>query len=119
MATRLDKYRMADGRTPLSADYFNPVWADLDARLDDLERRRADFDQAIRDLTAFGLERIDTLIGPAMDDLNSKLIAVQKSYDELVAAIAALPDIPAQMQSLQSQVDQRLGVVESLVFAAL
>ncbi len=34
MPIRFEAYRMRDGVTPLSQDYFNPVFGDLDARID-------------------------------------------------------------------------------------
>ena len=40
MPSRIDRYRMKDGVTPLAARYFNPVWQDIDLRLAELELKQ-------------------------------------------------------------------------------
>ena len=98
MPTRFDAYRMLDGVTPLSEDYFNPVLRDIDARIAEIEDRRADLLRVIDDLSAFGLQRIDALIGPAVAELNAMLDDLRSRRDELVAAIANVGDLATQAQ---------------------
>lgn len=134
MATRLERYRMKDGVTPLSEDYFNPVFADLDARLDVLEQRRADFDQAVRDLTAFGLQRIDVLIGPSFDELAARMAGLDVHMaglearrvaldDAVAAAKAALTTVATDLRAEQAvyaaNVEARLQALSALAYAGL
>ncbi len=78
---------MRDGVTPLSQDYFNPVFGDLDARIADMEARRANLQEVIDELTRFGLQRIDTLLGPSMAEVNDTLQYLYQKRAELEAAI--------------------------------
>jgi len=87
MPTRFEAYRMRDGVTPLAEDYFNPLLADIDARIAQLEDQRADLQRVIDNLTAFGLQRIDTLVGPAMASLNQALADALAQRDALIAAV--------------------------------
>jgi len=138
MATRLERYRMKDGVTPLSEDYFNPVFADLDARLDVLEQRRVDFDQAVRDLTAFGLQRIDVLIGPSFDEMASRMASLEARRVALDEAIASVKNplavvaedlraeqaeqvaaITAQLSEQNKAVEQKLALLSVLAYAGL
>ncbi|TSE33011.1 hypothetical protein LCC91_07675 [Tepidimonas taiwanensis] len=98
MPTRFEAYRMRDGVTLLAEDYFNPVLADIDARIAELEGRRADLQGVIDDLTRFGLARIDTLIGPAMSAVNAMLDELTQRRDELLSAIGNVGNLATQAQ---------------------
>lgn len=98
MPTRFEAYRMRDGVTPLSEDYFNPLLADIDARMAKLEDQRADLQRVIDELTAFGLQRIDTLVGPAMQQLNDALADAIAQRDALVAAVGDVGNLATQAQ---------------------
>ena len=89
MPTRFFAYRMQDGVTPLSADYFNPVLADIDTRIAKLEAKRADLQGVIDDLTRFGLNRIDTLLQPSLATFNQMLNDLVARRDALVAELQA------------------------------
>lgn len=104
MPTRFEKYRMRDGVTPLSQDFFNPVFADIDTRIADLEERRADLQAVVDELTQFGLQRIDTLVGPAMAEVNAMLELLRLRRDQLEAAIGNVGDL-----ATQAQMDQAIG----------
>lgn len=139
MPTRFESYRMRDGVTPLAEDYFNPVLADLDARIAQLEERRADMQAVIDDLTRFGLARIDTLIGPAMSAVNAMLDELTQRRDELLSAIGNVGNLATQAQldaaiateqaarqaaiaaevSARQQIDAQLQAIAALVYAAL
>lgn len=112
MPTRFDAYRMRDGVTPLAEDYFNPLLADIDARIAQIEDQRADLQRAIDDLTAFGLQRIDTLIGPAMQVLNNALADAITQRDALVADVGNLAtqtQLTAAIQSEQTARQQAIA----------
>lgn len=89
---------MRDGVTPLSEDFFNPVFADIDTRIADLEERRADLQGVVDELTLFGLARIDTLVGPAMAEVNAMLALLRQRRDELEAAIGNVGDLATKTQ---------------------
>lgn len=83
MSTRLTQYRMQDGRTPLGQDYFNPIWADLDRRLDILERLRVEWLAAVSELQAQGLARIDAALMPLLAQLQADAAAVIAALESL------------------------------------
>lgn len=69
MALRFDQYRMRDAVTRLSERVLNPIFQDLDRRLDVLERLRADWVTATQELQTFGLARLDESIAPLLAQL--------------------------------------------------
>lgn len=102
MPTRFEAYRMRDGVTPLAADYFNPVLSDLDARIAAIEDRRADLQAVIDDLSRFGLQRIDTLIRPAMDDLDRQMADVARAWAQLNDAVGDAANLVTAQQLLSA-----------------
>lgn len=114
MPTRFEAYRMRDGVTPLAEDYFNPVHADIDARIAQLEDQRADLQRVIDELTAFGLQRIDTLVGPAMAALNQALSDALAQRDALIAAVGNVGNLATQAQltaAVQAEADARAAAL--------
>lgn len=107
MPTRFEAYRMRDGVTPLAEDYFNPMLADIDARIAQLEDQRADLQRVIDDLTAFGLQRIDTLIGPAMSSLDQALADAMEQRDALIAAVGNVASLATQAQLASAIQDEQ------------
>lgn len=89
---------MRDGETPLSQDFFNKVFADIDTRIAELEARRADWNEVLANLTTFGLQRIDVLVGPAMAEVNAMLIELRTKRDELVATIGNIGNLVTQAE---------------------
>ncbi len=87
MATRLTIYRMTDGLTRLGEDYFNAIWADLDLRLDALEKVRADWKAAVSDIQAFGLDRIDSTLVPVLNEARSLLQTMHNETDVLAQSL--------------------------------
>lgn len=87
MATRLPNYQMRDGRTRLGQSYFNPIWADLDSRLDALERIRMDWNRQVAQLRDLGLKRIDEYIRPVIEEVNAILEQAHTDTDGLAAAL--------------------------------
>lgn len=73
MALRYDRYRMSDGKTPLGAAYFNPVWQDIDVRIAALEALKIEWTEVVAELTRFGLERINVALAPTLDQASTLL----------------------------------------------
>lgn len=83
MPRRLDHYRMVDGKTPLSARYFNPVWQDLDLRLDTLEGVRLSWEDAVRRVSDLGLTRINEVLGPAIQAVDDSVARAELMLDDI------------------------------------
>ena len=98
MPIRFDAYRMRDGVTPLSEDYFNPVLGDIDTRIAELEAKRATLDAVLTELTNFGLQRIDVLVGPAMAEVNATLEDLRTRRDQLIATIGNIGNLVTQAE---------------------
>lgn len=119
MPARFDAYRMIDGKTPLSAAYFNPVWQDVDLRITELESRRADLQAVMDELSKFGLQRIDTLTTRAMTEMDAVLLELRQVRDELTdgtrlaAAMAAEQEARGQAitQAVQGEAAARAAAV--------
>lgn len=104
---------MRDGETPLSQDFFNKVFADIDTRIAELEARRADWNEVLASLTTFGLQRIDVLVGPAMAEVNAMLIELRTRRDELVATIGNIGNLVTQAElatAMQGLTKEGLGL---------
>ncbi len=71
MADLPDKYRIKDGVTRLGSEFFNPVFADVDQRLRRQEAIERDWLAATRDLITVGLERINDVLAPAYERVQS------------------------------------------------
>ena len=89
MPARFDAYRMTDGKTPLSARYFNPVWQDLDLRLVELEALRVGWMEAVSQVSNLGLARINELVGAPMTTVNEAIATLQQSLAELPDVVLA------------------------------
>lgn len=71
MALKYLQYLGRDGVTAAGEDYFNPIWRDIDGRLDVLERLQISWESAVADLRQFGLERIDATLQPILDQITA------------------------------------------------
>lgn len=89
MPSRIDRYRMKDGVTPLAARYFNPVWQDIDLRLAELEQLRMGWQEAVRLVSDLGLARINEVIGGPLNTVNAAIEQVQQ-------ALADMPEVVVQ-----------------------
>lgn len=67
MATKAPLYRFRDGVTPLNAQELNRRFLDVDARMDPLEKKAADYDSAIAEIQNVGVERINEVLIPAYE----------------------------------------------------
>lgn len=127
MPTRFESYRMRDGVTPLSEDFFNAVFGDIDTRIAELEQRRADWQEVVDELTAFGLQRIDSLVGPSMAEVNAMIEQLRQRRDELEAAIGHVGDLAtktdlqgarmALIAAIEAEQQARANAVQALAAA--
>lgn len=106
MPSRIDRYRMKDGVTPLAERYFNPVWQDIDLRIAELEQLRMGWQEAVRLVSDAGLARINEVIRGPVEIVNAAIEQVQQT-------LAELPDVV-----VQSELDSALQA-EALARAAL
>ena len=94
MATAYPRYEMRDGETRLGQEYFNPIFKDLDTRLDALEQKKWEIEEAIRQLQEFALDRIDASLVPVLEEAQAALSESQAILTDLQSMIAEA-DIPA------------------------
>jgi hypothetical protein len=111
MPTRLETYLMHDGRTRVGAEYFNPIWADLDRRLVRLEELRTEWEAAVADLTQFGVARLDGVVAPLVAAAQTQLTHGQSLTAQLVALVEELD----WTVYLASQLDSHTTQVQALV----
>lgn len=121
MPTRFEAYRMRDGVTPLAADYFNPMLADIDARIAALEERRADLDGAISSLQGFGLERIDAVMQAPLAQLNAAIADAMALRDALQAAVGNVFDLATktQLQAAEQRASDQTEAIAALSAAVI
>ena len=103
MPARFDAYRMTDGKTPLSARYFNPVWQDLDLRLVELEALRVGWLEAVSQVSNLGLARINELVGAPMEKVDAAMATLQQALAELPDVVLA-GELQPQIAALQQQI---------------
>lgn len=111
MPSRFEAYRMVDGKTPLAAGYFNPIWQELDLRLVGLEELRVTWLGAVAEVQELGLARINELVGQPMETVNAAIL-------EMEQRIAALPEMvsTAKMQeALAGEAKAREAVNQALL----
>lgn len=80
---RFELYRMTNSKTPLSEEYFNPIWVDIDSRIDALEAVKISWEEAVRQVSDFGLERIDEVLRPAFEYVEQKKGEIDSLIEEL------------------------------------
>jgi hypothetical protein len=90
MPSRFDKYRVKDGLTRMGEAFFNPVFQDIDLRLSGLEALRISWDDAVRAVSAYGLVRLNEVLGPSLTDAVEKTDEIEASRVAALAALAAL-----------------------------
>ena len=98
MANRFEAYRMRDGKTPLSASYFNAIWQDIDSRIGQIESLSAETEAAVNQLTELGIDRLEQIVIPLAEE-------AQGLIDSAVALLAAAGD-PASNADLDAYTDR-------------
>ena len=109
MPLRFDRYRMRDQVTRLGEQYFNGVFRDIDVRIASLEELRLSWDEAVRTVTQFGLERIDSVMLEPLQALETSVSTGQNKTDEIealrLAAVAAVDSLSQTIASLQASTE--------------
>lgn len=111
MPLRFESYRMVDGKTPLAAGYFNPIWQELDLRLVGLEELRVTWLGAVAEVQELGLARINELVGQPMETVNAAIL-------EMEQRIAALPEMVStekMQEALAGEAKAREAVNQALL----
>ncbi|SEA28199.1 hypothetical protein [Marinobacterium iners] len=110
MANRLQNYLMRDGQTRLGQAYFNAIWADIDARIDMLERLKVSWSTEVNQLRDLGLTRIDLHIRPVLDDINQVLDQAQQQVTAFTEQV-----IEQEIQPLLDGSEARLASTSQLL----
>lgn len=110
MANRLQNYLMRDGQTRLGQAYFNAIWADIDARIDMLERLKVSWSTEVNQLRDLGLTRIDLHIRPVLDDINQVLEQAQQQVTVFTEQV-----IEQEIQPLLDGSEARLASTSQLL----
>lgn len=76
-----ERYRFREGYTPLSAQELNDRFFALDGRLHQLELLNISWQQAVAEIQNHGLERINGVIQPLLDQANDILGLIQQEFD--------------------------------------
>lgn len=106
MAIKRDAYRFKDGVTGLSADTFNQIFYDLDARLHSLELLGVTWKDAVAELQQYGLARINGALAPVLEDLVNRVDVLKSEHTSFVEWWASVKenvqDIHAASVAMQS-----------------
>lgn len=112
MPSRFERYRVVDGKTPLAARYFNPVFQDLDLRLASLEEVRISWDTAVKEVVKFGLTRIDELITEPLREVSQLSNQAHETSAQLEqlrqTAQTHTADLTALINTLRNQTEQQV-----------
>lgn len=114
MPRNFDRYRMIDGRTRLGAAYFNAIWTDIDLRLAELEQIEITWEDAVRQVSEFGLVRINQVLAGPIQEINTEM-------GKLRTALAGLPYAvtSAELATALQQQDQARAQLASTINAAI
>ncbi len=83
MTIKRTQYQFKDGKTTLSAETFNAIFFDLDARLHGLEQMEVSWEDAVSELQQYGLSRINGALGPVLDQANSDVAAMEQQKADI------------------------------------
>lgn len=132
MARNLEKYRFRDGQTYLSAKELNDRFFDVDARLHVLETLKVTWEDAVSSLQNLGLERVDAVIMPLLDQATSlieELLILQAQLEDWMSNNTVVANTVAftppsgmtatNVQAAINDVDARIkAVIESAATVA-
>lgn len=88
MAVKKEIYRFREGVTPLNETELNNRFFDVDTRVDGIEKKDVAYEEAITELTNTGIERIDEVITPLVDEAQN----VVNQANLLVEDLNQLPE---------------------------
>lgn len=111
MPNRFEQYRFQDGRTPLSATTFNTIFGDIDLRVANLEQFRTDYDLAVQQAAETGLERINAVLLPMVEQIQADVDRANADLTTLLAQ--ANSDIAALVTQAQADIDAAVLAAET------
>ena len=104
MTIKRTQYQFKDGKTTLSAETFNAVFFDLDARLHGLEQLEVSWEDAVSELQQYGLSRINGALGPVLDQANKDVAAVEQEKADITEWWnQTIADLAAEKTSLEDR----------------
>lgn len=80
---KLERYAFRDGVTPLSAEELNARFFDLDLRCHALEGLGVSWEDAVRQVQQVGLERINGLILPTLDQAGAMIDDTRRQWEHI------------------------------------
>ena len=131
---KIEQYSVLEGKTPLSGPELSRRFLDIDGRLHLLEELKVSWEQAMVEVQNHGLERINGVIEPVLDQANGilgqiqqELTSVQQEWDQTSQTIAqewqdvldgwagvqgTLDNMSADISDMQTQVDDFLAATK-------
>lgn len=121
MPSRIDRYRMVDGVTPIAARYFNPVWQDIDLRLVGLEGLSVSWEEAVRRVSDLGLTRINEVLRPALDAVDQSVQNAGQMIDDVEqsrqTALANVESLEQDVADMAAELAQALATATDQIAA--
>lgn len=119
MPSRIDRYRMVDGGTPIAARYFNPIWQDIDLRLVSLEGLSVSWEDAVRRVSDLGLTRINEVLRPALDAVEQSVHNAEQMIDDVEqsrqAALSHVVELEEDVDAVATDLAQALAVAAAQI----
>ncbi|MDO5674774.1 MAG: hypothetical protein Q4G66_07660 [bacterium] len=126
MTIKRDAYRFKDGVTDLSADTFNQIFADLDARLHSLEQLGVTWKDAVSELQQFGLARINGALAPILEDmvgsvelLKAERVSFVEWWESVKEEVQNIHAASVAMQAALVEITARVDGFEAALTAGL
>jgi hypothetical protein len=109
---KIEQYRVQEGVTPLSGSELSERFLDIDGRLHQLELLDISWQQAVAEIQNHGLERINGVIEPVLDQANYILGLIQQEFTTVQTAWSQTSQAIAQ--EWQDILDGWAGVQNTL-----
>ena len=111
------QYHFQEGVTPLSAAEFNRRFRDLDGRLHALEEMTLSWEEAVRKVQDYGLERINNVLQPVLAQADQQVAEarnqIQAVRDELARIQADWQAIQEGWNGMQDALDQLRAEIDA------
>lgn len=121
MPSRIDRYRMVDGVTPIAARYFNPIWQDVDLRLVSLEGLSVSWEESVRRVSDLGLTRINEVLRPALNAVEQSVHNAEQMIDDVEqsrqAALTHVAELEQDIATMATELAQALAAATDQVSA--
>lgn len=100
---KLEQYRVREGITPLSGPELSRRFFDIDGRLHQLEQLKVSWAEAVAEVQEHGLERINSVIQPMLDQAQALVDGLQQDIDDITAEWQGIQDGWAAMQAAMNE----------------